>query len=124
MAAVMAGLPGAYDRYDIPGLRAALERWTGADRDSLRTALARFLAEVVPAAEDLGVWLCVHPDDRSRDLLGLPRIVSCGEDIAWLLGQADSHTNGAPARSAQAQQVTNVSRIRRPAVSAGDPGQS
>jgi mannonate dehydratase len=94
MAAVMAGLPGAYDRYDIPGLRAALERWTGADRDSLRTGLARFLAEVVPAAEDLGVRLCVHPDDRSRDLLGLPRIVSCGEDIAWLLGQADSHTNG------------------------------
>lgn len=94
MAAVMAGLPGAYDRYDIPGLRAALERWTGADRDSLRAALARFLAEVVPAAEDLGVRLCVHPDDPPRALLGLPRIVSSAEDIAWLLAQADSPANG------------------------------
>ena len=94
MAAVMAGLPGAYDRYDIPGLRAALERWSGADRGSLRAAFARFLAEVVPAAEDLGIRLCVHPDDPPRDLLGLPRIVSSGEDITWLLAQAESHANG------------------------------
>ena len=94
MAAVMAGLPGAYDRYDIAGLRAALERWAGADRTSLRAAFARFLAEVVPAAEDLGVRLCVHPDDPPRNLLGLPRVVSSGEDIAWVLEQADSPANG------------------------------
>ncbi|TNC47418.1 mannonate dehydratase [Rubellimicrobium rubrum] len=94
MAAVMAGLPGAYDRYDIAGLRLALERWTGADRTSLRAAFARFLAEVVPAAEDLGVRLCVHPDDPPRNLLGLPRVVSSGDDIAWVLAQAESPANG------------------------------
>jgi hypothetical protein len=36
----------------------------------------------VPAAEDLGMRLCVHPDDPPRDILGLPRIVSDGDDIA------------------------------------------
>lgn len=94
MAAVMAGLPGAYDRYDIPGLRTALERWKGADRASLRAAFARFLSETMPAAEDLGIRLCVHPDDPPRDLLGLPRIVSSAEDVEWLIGQADSPANG------------------------------
>ncbi|TNC64210.1 mannonate dehydratase [Rubellimicrobium roseum] len=94
MASVMAGLPGAYDRYDIPGLRIALGRWAGMDRDTLRGAFARFLVEVVPAAEDLGIRLCVHPDDPPRDLLGLPRIVSTESDIAWLLGQVESPANG------------------------------
>lgn len=92
--AVMAGMPGAFDRYDIPGLRQALAAYAGIDRDSLRAHYARFLAEVVPAAEDLGLRLCVHPDDPPRDILGLPRIVSTGEDLAWVTAQQDSQANG------------------------------
>jgi len=49
---------------------------------------------VIPAAEDLGMRLCVHPDDPPRDILGLPRVVSDAEDIAWILGAVDSPANG------------------------------
>lgn len=91
---IMSGLPGAYDRYDIDGLRGALRLYDGIDRTALRGNYARFLREVVPAAEDLGMLLCVHPDDPPRDILGLPRIVSDGEDIAWILAAADSPSNG------------------------------
>lgn len=94
VAAIMAGLPGAYDRYDIPALRAALAGYAGVDRAALRAHYARFLAEVIPAAEDLGLRFCVHPDDPPRDMFGLPRIVSNGEDIAWVLGQEDTLANG------------------------------
>ncbi len=94
VAAVMMGLPGAYDRYDVEGLRAVLRRYDGLDRDAIRSGLARFLAEVVPAAEDLGVRLCVHPDDPPRDILGLPRVVSGAADIDWIMGAADSPANG------------------------------
>lgn len=91
---IMSGLPGAYDRYDIKGLRAALGRYDGLGQDQLRQSYRRFLQEVIPAAEDLGMRLCVHPDDPPRDILGLPRIVSDAADIAWIMAAVDSPANG------------------------------
>jgi mannonate dehydratase len=91
---IMAGLPGAYDRYDIPGLRVMLDRYRGMDRDTLRANLARFLREVIPTAEEVGVRMCIHPDDPPRSLMGLPRIVSNEEDIAFILGAVASPANG------------------------------
>lgn len=91
---IMSGLPGAYDRYDIKGLRAALGRYAGLGQNDLRQNYRRFLQEVIPTAEELGMRLCVHPDDPPRDILGLPRIVSDAEDIAWILQAADAPSNG------------------------------
>ncbi len=94
LAAIMAGLPGAYDRYDVEGLRAALATYDGIDREGLRANYARWLAEVIPTAEELGIKMCVHPDDPPRDILGLPRIMSGRDDIAWLYDQQDTRANG------------------------------
>ena len=91
---IMSGLPGAYDRYDIAGLRRALAGYEGIGRQDLRVNFKRFLDEVVPAAEELGVKLCVHPDDPPRDILGLPRIVSNADDIDYILAAHDSPANG------------------------------
>lgn len=91
---IMSGLPGAYDRYDIAGLRSALQGYDGIGQDALRQNYVRFLQEVVPAAEDLGMRLCVHPDDPPRDILGLPRIVSDADDIDFILTAVDSPANG------------------------------
>lgn len=91
---IMSGLPGAYDRYDIAGLKAALKGYEGIDRATLRANFRRFLQEVIPAAEDLGMRLCVHPDDPPRDLLGLPRIVSDAEGIAFALEAVPARANG------------------------------
>ncbi|WP_459698253.1 mannonate dehydratase, partial [Acidisoma sp. C75] len=94
LAAIMAGLPGAYDRYDIAGLRRMLASYAGIDRAGLRANLARFLREVVPVAEECGLRLCIHPDDPPRPIFGLPRIVSSEEDIAFILGAVESPANG------------------------------
>lgn len=94
LSAIMAGLPGAFDRYDIAGLKTALAGYEGIDRAGLRSNFKRFLDEVVPTAEDLGMRLCVHPDDPPRDILGLPRIVSDGDDLDWILNVHDSPANG------------------------------
>ncbi|MVA80714.1 mannonate dehydratase [Agrobacterium vitis] len=91
---IMSGLPGAFDRYDIRGLREALKRYHGISRDEIRANYARFLAEVIPTAEELGMRFCVHPDDPPRDILGLPRIVSCEDDIAWIMEQQPALANG------------------------------
>ena len=91
---IMAGLPGAYDRYDIPGLRVMLDRYRDIDTDALRENLARFLREVIPTAEEVGIRMCIHPDDPPRPLMGLPRIVSNADDIAFILDAVDSPANG------------------------------
>lgn len=94
LATIMAGLPGAFDRYDIEGLRRMLERYQGVDRAALRDNLARFLREIVPTAEEAGVRLAIHPDDPPRPLLGLPRITTSAEDIAYILDAMPSPANG------------------------------
>lgn len=92
--AIMSGLPGAYDRYDLASLKTALKGYDGIGQDQLRQNYRRFLDEVIPAAEDLGMRLCVHPDDPPRDILGLPRIVSDAGDIAFILDAVPSRANG------------------------------
>jgi mannonate dehydratase len=94
LATIMAGLPGAFERYDIPGLRRMLERYRAVDARRLRDNLARFLREVIPVAEEVGVRMGIHPDDPPRPLMGLPRIVSNAEDLAFIVGAVDSPSNG------------------------------
>jgi mannonate dehydratase len=91
---IMAGLPGAYDRYDAPGLRRMLDRYADINREGLRAHLARFLREVIPTAEEVGIRMCIHPDDPPRPLFGLPRIVSTAEDLDFIVGAVDSVANG------------------------------
>lgn len=94
LATIMAGLPGAYDRYDIPGLRRMLDRYADITADGLRENLARFLREVIPAADEAGVRMCIHPDDPPRPLFGLPRIVSNQDDLDFIVNAVDSTANG------------------------------
>ena len=94
LSSIMAGLPGAFDRYDVASLQVALKAYEGIGRTELRANYKRFLEEVIPTAEELGMRLCVHPDDPPRDILGLPRIVSSLEDIDWILKAVDSAANG------------------------------
>ena len=94
LGSIMSGLPGAFDRYDIEGLRAQLALYDGVGRDEIRANFKRFLDAVVPAAEELGVKLAVHADDPPRDILGLPRVVSSADDVAWVLAAHDSPANG------------------------------
>lgn len=92
--AIMAGLPGAYDRYDVPAMRDAIKLYDGIGRAEIRANYARFLAEVIPTAQELGMKFCVHPDDPPRDIFGLPRIVTCADDIGWIMAQQGAVENG------------------------------
>ncbi len=94
LEAVLAGMPGAFDRLDLSRLSTTLEAYEGLGRAELRRNYKRFLDEVVPAADDLSIRLCVHPDDPPRDILGLPRIVSTGDDLDWILAANESSANG------------------------------
>jgi mannonate dehydratase len=93
-ANIMAGLPGAFERYDLQTLRDILARHAHITKDMLRDNLKTFLQNIIPTAEDCGVRMCIHPDDPPRPLLGLPRITCNEEDIAFILGCVPSLSNG------------------------------
>ena len=76
------------------GLKRILARYAQMSHDGLRANLKRFLEAVIPTAEEVGIRMCIHPDDPPRPLLGLPRVVSTGDDIAAILGMVDSPANG------------------------------
>jgi mannonate dehydratase len=94
LANIMAGLPGAFERYDVPGLRAMLDRFKNVSAERLRENLGRFLRAVIPTAEEVGIRMGIHPDDPPRPLLGLPRIVSSEDHLAAILDLHPSPANG------------------------------
>jgi mannonate dehydratase len=94
LSSIMAGLPGAFDRYDIPALHTMLARYSDISAEALREHLARFLREVIPTADEVGIRMAIHPDDPPRPLMGLPRVVSCADDLGYITGAVDSTANG------------------------------
>jgi mannonate dehydratase len=91
---VMAGLPGAFKRYAAEELREVIAAQASMTHAQLRANLVEFLRNVLPAAEEAGVVMAIHPDDPPRDLAGLCRIVKNAEDIAFVLDGVPSPSNG------------------------------
>jgi len=91
---VLAGLPGTQGRYSLEYVRSAIAQYQQLGESGLRANYRHFLRTVSPAAEELGMRLCVHPDDPPRSYLGLPRIVSTESDLAWVLDQSPEYANG------------------------------
>lgn len=91
---VLAGLPGTKDVYTIEQFKEHLKKYAQTDAKALKENLAYFLKAIVPAAEGLGVKMCIHPDDPPFPILGLPRVVSTEQDLKDLVGAAPSPSNG------------------------------
>jgi len=91
---LIAGLPASEAAYDRAGFLAALGEYGAMPPAELAENLSHFLREIVPVAEDLGLRLCIHPDDPSFSLFGLPRVVSDAADIRRIFAAADSPANG------------------------------
>jgi mannonate dehydratase len=92
---ITAGLPGSTESWTLDDVRARIADYEGCGPDALRDNLIAFLRDVVPAAEDLGLRLCCHPDDPPFPLLGLPRVMSTLEDYRTVLDAVPSAANGA-----------------------------
>lgn len=91
---VTTALPGSTETMTLERVREHLAEYGEISPDQLRQHFIDFLSEVVPVAEEVGVRLCCHPDDPPFSLLGLPRIMSTGDDYARILDAVDSPANG------------------------------
>lgn len=94
MRTILLGLPGTVEDLSLEEFRAALAQYRSIDSAQLRKNHAAFLRYVVPVAEEIGVSLCIHPDDPPFSIFGLPRIASTGPDLNAILASVDSPANG------------------------------
>ncbi len=93
-AVVLAPLPGGTVAYGREEFFRTYNQYDGMSEDDYRAALTDFLTEVVPVAEDLGIRLCIHPDDPPIDLFGLPRIAGTAPQLRRIFSDVPSLANG------------------------------
>lgn len=82
------------DQNPVAIFKSLLALYDGIDKDQLRQNMKYFLEKIMPVCEKWNIQMCVHPDDPPFSLLGLPRIVTCEEDIDWFLNAVDNPHNG------------------------------
>lgn len=90
---VMFGIPGE-EKQTIEKMQQKLDTYKDIDHTKLGEHLKYFLQEVCPLADEVGIKLAIHPDDPPFDIFGLPRIVSSGDDIDFILSSVPNKSNG------------------------------
>ncbi len=91
---VLLGLPGSNEAFELATFQGLLNNYKHIGDKELRQHLYYFIQQVAPVAEEVGVNLCIHPDDPPKPLLGLPRVVSTEADLAQLMGACEVRANG------------------------------
>jgi D-mannonate dehydratase (EC 4.2.1.8) len=91
---IIAGLPGAEEGYTLEEFNNILATYKTIGPKELKANLFYFLSEIIPAAEQAGVLMCIHPDDPPFPILGLPRVVSTEQDIVDIYNAVPSQNNG------------------------------
>lgn len=91
---VLLGLPGSLEAYTLDEFKNALSEYDEIGEEELKNNLHLFIKKIIPAAEESGVFMAIHPDDPPFALLGLPRVVSNKNDIEQILNTVESNNNG------------------------------
>lgn len=82
------------DYAPVEKFRNMLKLYEGIDKNQLRENMKYFLEAIMPVCEETDIKMCVHPDDPPMSVFGLPRIVTCEEDIEWFLNAIPNWHNG------------------------------
>lgn len=87
-------LPGWDESYTSEQLNGLLKEYEGITHEKLFDNLVYFLNGIMPACEDAGINMAIHPDDPPWDMFGLPRIVTGGESYKKMIEAVPSRRNG------------------------------
>ena len=87
-------LPAREFTYDRASFQRMLDIYKDLPRDGLRANLVEFLGEVAPVAAEEGARLCIHPDDPSFPIFGLPRVMSTAADVRALFAAVPEPASG------------------------------
>lgn len=87
-------LPGWDESYTPEQLNGLLKEYEGMTHEQLFENLVYFLKGILPACDETGINMAIHPDDPPWDIFGLPRIVGREADYDRLFAAVPNKHNG------------------------------
>ena len=86
-------LPGWDASYTKDEVRELITAYGKLGEEGLWKNLEKFLKKIIPVAEECGVRMAIHPDDPPYPIFGIPRIITCEENLDRMLAIVDSPAN-------------------------------
>lgn len=86
-------LPG-WEPERMARIKELFELYKDVDNDKLFDNLKYFLEAIMPTCEKYNIKMAIHPDDPAWPVFGLPRIMTCKENLLKLVNMVDSPCNG------------------------------
>ncbi len=86
-------LPGWDASYSKDEIRDLISAYGKLGEEGLWKNLEKFLKKTIPVAEQCGVRMAIHPDDPPYSIFGIPRIITCEENLDRMLSIVDSPAN-------------------------------
>lgn len=86
-------LPGWGASYTQDQVRDLIRAYSALGEEGLWDNIKYFLKRVTPVAESCGVTVALHPDDPPYPIFGLPRVITCEENLDRYLSIVDSPAN-------------------------------
>lgn len=87
-------LPGWDSSYKPSEVKELIDAYKELGEEGLWNNLKLFLEEIIPCARENDVLMAIHPDDPAWPIFGIPRIITCEENIDRFLSLVDDHYNG------------------------------
>ena len=87
-------LPGWDESYTSDELNALLDSYSGMSHEKLFENLVYFLNGIMPACDETGINMAIHPDDPPWDMFGLPRIITGEASYDKLFAAVPNPHNG------------------------------
>ena len=86
-------LPGWDSSYTQDEVRELISAYGKLGEEGLWKNLEIFLKKIIPVAEECDVRMAIHPDDPPYPIFGIPRIITCEENLDRFLKLVDSPAN-------------------------------
>ena len=87
-------LPGWDESYTSEQLNSLLDAYSGMSHEKLFENLVYFLNGIMPACDETGINMAIHPDDPPWDMFGLPRIITGMDSYKKLFAAVPNPHNG------------------------------
>ena len=87
-------LPGWDESYTSDELNTLLDAYSGMSHEKLFENLVYFLNGIMPACDEAGINMAIHPDDPPWDMFGLPRIITGPASYEKLFAAVPNPHNG------------------------------
>lgn len=87
-------LPGWDESYTPEQLSGLIEEYSSVSYDKLFENLVYFLKGIMPACDETGINMAIHPDDPPWSMFGLPRIITGAESYDRMIAAVPNKHNG------------------------------